>query len=65
MKNFKRVAATALSAVMALGVMNFTVFAEGKAVAKIGDVEYETLNAAVMFVSPLITVSPQLLLITY
>ena len=47
MKNFKRVAATALSAVMALGVMNFTVFAEGKAVAKIGDVEYETLNAAV------------------
>ena len=29
MKNFKRVAATALSAVMALGVMNFTVFAEG------------------------------------
>ena len=47
MRNFKRVAATALSAVMALGVMNFTVFAEGKAVAKIGDVEYETLNAAV------------------
>ena len=47
MGKFKKLTATILSAVMVLSVMNFTAFAAGTAVAKIGDVEYETLNGAV------------------
>jgi len=48
MKGFKKLTAAVLGAVMALSVMSFTAFAEDAGnVAKIGDTEYATLQAAI------------------
>ena len=48
MKGFKKLTAAVLGAVMELSVMSFTAFAEDAGnVAKIGDTEYATLQAAI------------------
>ena len=47
MKKFKKLTAGLLGAVMALSVCSFTALAAGGKVAKIGEIEYDTLQGAV------------------